>query len=317
MPSRRDALKFAGTAGLTAVAGTAAAGRYTVDSDLTNTLAITGSQLDDAIRGVRSDSPLIGLGDTWVRVGNEQGINAVYMAAHAAWESAWGTSSITREKNNIYGWTAYDSCPSGCATEFSSMEACIEYVMPRIRENYLTPGGTYYTSYGPTLRGMNVHYATDDNWKYGIRDVMNSLDDELGGSSPSGWPVYERGDSGRDVYTIQYLLRARSYGLSVDGIYGSETESTVESFQSASGLAVDGIVGPNTWEALIVTVSYGDQSSAVTAVQDQLRYAHGYDIAVDGVFGSGTESAVESFQSSRGLAVDGIVGPDTWQALVA
>jgi hypothetical protein len=38
-------------------------------------------------------------------------------------------------------------------------------------------------------------------------------------------------------------------------------------------------------------------------------------ISADGLFGSGTESAVKSFQSQHGLTADGVVGPATWQAL--
>ncbi|WP_245596737.1 peptidoglycan-binding domain-containing protein [Shimazuella kribbensis] len=36
---------------------------------------------------------------------------------------------------------------------------------------------------------------------------------------------------------------------------------------------------------------------------------------MDGVFGSKTKEAVETFQKSEGLLVDGIVGPQTWRKL--
>lgn len=130
------------------------------------------------------------------------------------------------------------------------------------------------------------------------------------------WPTQQQGDSGRNVVTIQYLLRARGYSLTVDGSFGTTTKSKVVSFQQAKGLSADGVVGNNTWEALIITVQQGDNSDAVRAVQDQLKNRYGYNLTIDGAFGSGTKSAVVSFQQSKGLTADGIVGPNTWVALV-
>ncbi|MGI8587596.1 MAG: peptidoglycan recognition protein family protein [Chloroflexia bacterium] len=129
------------------------------------------------------------------------------------------------------------------------------------------------------------------------------------------WPLVQYGDSGERVKTVQYLLRAHGYSLTVDGSFGSGTKSTVQSFQSSHGLTADGIVGANTWEALVVTVQYGSSGDAVRAAQSQL-VAHGYSLTVDGSFGNGTKGAVQSFQSAHGLSADGVVGPDTWSALV-
>ncbi|MFF3561432.1 GH25 family lysozyme [Streptomyces sp. NPDC002574] len=132
----------------------------------------------------------------------------------------------------------------------------------------------------------------------------------------SGWPTVRQGSTGERVRTVQYLLTAHGASLAVDGDFGPGTDSAVRSFQSAHGLAVDGVVGPGTWQALVVTVRQGSTGPAVTAAQSQLK-AHGASLAVDGDFGPGTDSAVRSFQSAHGLAVDGVVGSNTWQALVA
>jgi len=65
----------------------------------------------------------------------------------------------------------------------------------------------------------------------------------------------------------------------------------------------------------IPTTRRGDSGTWVYLVQDSLVY-HGYSITVDGVFGAQTEAVVKQFQTARGLAADGIVGPATWAELM-
>ncbi len=132
------------------------------------------------------------------------------------------------------------------------------------------------------------------------------------------WPTHQYGNSGRNVVTIQYLLRARGYTVTVNGSFDSQTDTAVKQFQSSRGLAADGIVGNLTWEALVTTVQQGSTNSwAVRGVQDQLKNRYGYStMLIDGVFGSGTRSAVIGVQTTKGLTADGIVGTNTWNALV-
>lgn len=62
-------------------------------------------------------------------------------------------------------------------------------------------------------------------------------------------------------------------------------------------------------------ISKGSQGGAVKDAQCLLNLA-GHDAGtIDGVFGAKTDAAVRSFQKSKGLEVDGIVGPKTWAAL--
>lgn len=58
------------------------------------------------------------------------------------------------------------------------------------------------------------------------------------------------------------------------------------------------------------TLRVGDRGSAVVTLQKNLNLV-GYSLTADGIFGSGTETAVKNFQSAHGLSVDGIVGPST------
>lgn len=133
------------------------------------------------------------------------------------------------------------------------------------------------------------------------------------------WHSYKQGDTDNNVYAIQYLLRQRGYtNLIADGTFGSETKEKVKNFQNKNGIEEEekGIVGQETWEELIVTVSQGNNGDAVKAVQYLLAKKYGYSLEVDGIFGPLTVEAVKSFQSKQGLTADGVVGPLTWQKLI-
>jgi len=58
----------------------------------------------------------------------------------------------------------------------------------------------------------------------------------------------------------------------------------------------------------------GSSGSPVRQLQQALANK-GYSLSVDGAFGPMTQNAVKSFQSSQGIAVDGIVGSVTWGRL--
>ena len=143
-------------------------------------------------------------------------------------------------------------------------------------------------------------------------------------------PTVRSGSSGQTVELLQCLLNGQtSSTLVADGRFDPITDSAVRAFQRANGLLVDGIVGRQTWTALLRgqaatppaaappavpagvrrTVRRGSTGADVRLLQERLN------IAVDGIFGPITESAVRAFQRANGLQVDGIVGPATWAAL--
>ena len=63
-------------------------------------------------------------------------------------------------------------------------------------------------------------------------------------------------------------------------------------------------------------VGYGSTGSAVSKLQTVLNQ-HGYDLAVDGIFGVKTQAAVRDYQKKNSLKLDGIAGPETWGSLLA
>ena len=137
------------------------------------------------------------------------------------------------------------------------------------------------------------------------------------------------GARGAAVTFLQSQLNDHGASLVEDGVFGSATLRAVKNQQASARIAVDGVVGPNTWASLVGTAPVesapqtstsqpklrrGDRGGAVSDLQTQLN-ASGASIAVDGVFGSGTLGAVRALQSAAGIAVDGVVGPNTWSAL--
>jgi hypothetical protein len=142
------------------------------------------------------------------------------------------------------------------------------------------------------------------------------------------FPQLRRNDKAHPVPTLQYLLRAQGHVVAVDGDFGPKTDGAVRSFQQKKNLTVDGIVGPVTWEALLIEVRKGDTGDAVRGVQEEFQYRNLSDVptdglAVDGQFGPATDAAVRGWQKFiRGaddpsMTVDGIVGPKTWQSLIS
>ena len=145
--------------------------------------------------------------------------------------------------------------------------------------------------------------------------------------SLSPWPVVKSGSDGHPIKTLQHLLRARGHVLLVDGAFGPQTEAAVKAFQASQGLAVDGVVGPITWAALVVEVKQGSEGEAVKGVQEEFQFRNlsgdpSKGPQVDGIFGPITDFAVRGFQHALSLDIpsvveDGIAGPVTWRALVS
>ncbi|GGA32784.1 peptidoglycan-binding protein [Okeania sp. KiyG1] len=137
-------------------------------------------------------------------------------------------------------------------------------------------------------------------------------------SSSFSLPVLRNGSNGYNVTLIQSLLNDAGYGsLVADGIFGVRTDAAVKQFQKDRNLTVDGIVGSQTWEALLPpTIARGSSSDDVERLQMTLNEM-GYSLVGDGIFGSNTEAAVKEFQKNSSLEVDGIVGPLTWYALMS
>ncbi|NLB91762.1 MAG: SH3 domain-containing protein, partial [Clostridiales bacterium] len=128
----------------------------------------------------------------------------------------------------------------------------------------------------------------------------------------------------------------KAKGMSQDGIAGtvtitllfgekpSDTSSTIKNNNQeiekkaektietpTNGSAADGITTIGDIGAIPGTSKPGDKSTNVKKLQQALALKGFYKGDADGVFGSGTEAAVKSFQKAKGMSQDGIAGTVT------
>lgn len=172
-------------------------------------------------------------------------------------------------------------------------------------------------------------------------------------SSYPGTPL-RRGSVGPNVVVIQTELNRISQNYpaipkvsAVDGIFGAATENSVTAFQEIFNLTPDGVVGPATWYALVrlytavtslselrsqgqrfYTIAWnkgrplvpGDRGIQVEHLQYMLRVLAAYisqipSVAVDGIYGSASRSAVLAAQGYFGLPQTGTVDLTTWDEI--
>src|SRR5487761_1663242 len=142
---------------------------FTEDTDLT----LPSGENAQTINAFLAGTALAGLGPSYMRAETTYGVSARYLVAHSIEESAWGTSAIAQGKHNLFGYGADDSNPYGDAMTFPSFDACIQFVAQTVKQSYLTPKGRFY--HGPTLRGMNVDYASDPYWASKIAAIARTV----------------------------------------------------------------------------------------------------------------------------------------------
>ena len=172
-------------------------------------------------------------------------------------------------------------------------------------------------------------------------------------STYPGTPL-RRGSTGPNVVVVQVELNriAQNYPAipklaAVDGIFGSRTEESVKAFQRIFGLTPDGIVGKATWYELVrlytavtslselrsqgqqfynISWEYpdplqeGDTGDKIRHLQYMLSVLSAYisaipPLAIDGIFGPDTRNAVLAAQRYFGLPETGAVDDRTWDEI--
>ena len=172
-------------------------------------------------------------------------------------------------------------------------------------------------------------------------------------SSYPGTPL-RLGSVGQEVVILQTMLNriAQNYPAipkisPVIGAFDENTQASVKEFQRIFNLTPDGVVGKATWYKLVYlyvgvtrlselvsqgqtffgvqfqfpgVLREGSSGTEVEVLQYMLAILAEFDNAlsplqIDGAFGPNTARAVRAYQNAAGLAVDGVVGPVTWNSI--
>ena len=159
--------------------------------DMNKSTAYSADELNSILNTAMSNagkdpsaSKLAGTGNSFVTYQNQYSVNALLSLGIAINESGWGTSSIAKNKNNLFGLNAVDTSPGQSANYFASVDDCIREFMDKwMARGYLKDGN--WKNYGEFLgnkdSGINVMYASDPYW--GEKAAAHAWNlDTIGGS---------------------------------------------------------------------------------------------------------------------------------------
>ena len=120
----------------------------------------SGLTADELRNGLKKD--LVDLAEDFVAAEERYGVNAVFLAALAAFESGWGRHCF--RENNIFGWGR---------KSFETKSECIDFVASKIAQHYLSEDGKYY--HGMNLYGVNRSYNGSDVWLENVAAIMSKI----------------------------------------------------------------------------------------------------------------------------------------------
>ncbi len=138
-------------------------------SDVTLKSHASANEIDEKLKG----TDLEGLGQAFVNAENKTGVNAWFLTGLAAHESGFGTSRIAQDKNNLFGFMAYDRSPYKSAKTYGTKEDGIMDVADYLSQAYLSENGKYYN--GKSIDAIGQKYATDPNWANAITSHLKKM----------------------------------------------------------------------------------------------------------------------------------------------
>ena len=249
----------------------------------------------------------------------------VYFDMEEAWQTSLATSTLTAMAERFCETIKAGGYRAGVYSNLNWFYNYLDYDYLKSRYSiwlaqwsgsYSLECDIWQNSETGDISGINGNCDTNViiNW-----DILG------GGSAPvdpdEQYDILNPSDADRIREVQRWLNDNFGAELDVDGEYGPLTNAalvralqTVLNREYGAQLAVDGIFGRQTKKS-IVNLERGAYGDYVRVLQGFL-ICRGHDTGgFDGDFGGRTESAVKTFQSVRGLYVDGIAGKATFEEL--
>jgi mannosyl-glycoprotein endo-beta-N-acetylglucosaminidase len=249
-------------------------------------------------------SIMAGLGQTFMDAQARYGVDATYLVSHAMEETGSNEngSGIAIEKNNLYGYGAFDANASSDAGTFPSEAYAILFQAWEVRNNYLNPTASHYVT--PTLTGMSVNYASDPQWTVKINDLMDQLAIDMNDNvsrytqySPNNQPPIPSGGQNIPVYSLKGAIGT----VNADPYYATNIPAYADG-------------GAGHQHMFVRALQLGDQGDDVQTLQQALNLADKESLTTDGIFGPSTQAAVKTYQSAHGLTATGICDFTLWNS---
>lgn len=144
-----------------------------------NNLTVKSNVTEEFLKSKLEGTPLYNHAMSYIKAEKEFGINALFLCAISIQESGWGESRLAKEKNNLFGYAAYNDNPYSSAKQFSSVDESILIVGEKLANNYLNENGKYYN--GKSIDAVNTRYSLNDDgtinkdWGNTIKLLMKQL----------------------------------------------------------------------------------------------------------------------------------------------
>ena len=172
---------------------------------------INAMQLEEAINKIKGDNNLKGLGTAFINAENKYNVNAIILASIACLESAYGTSKLAIEKNNLFGLDAplsasgTDSYGSGYKTK----EECIDYAGHRIGKQYLeldSKATWRYCEGKKDIHTVGNKWCEVKGWSDKVISIANRIEKNInGGNSMKICVVAGHTSTGKGTGAVGYI----------------------------------------------------------------------------------------------------------------